>query len=413
MLSRRSFFNQTLSSSTLIALSSTVPGFLARSARAAELTPEGRVLVVIELNGGNDGINTVVPYRDEGYERHRSALRLPTRDLFKIDDRVGLHPALSNLARLLDEGKLAIVQGVGYPNPNRSHFQSLKVWHTARTDAVAAEGPGWIGRALDSRAESTASGPGAIFVGHTPPPGAVRGRRSAPIAIDRTADFLLGDDVAPRPGKPGSGADDELTAYIRRSALDAYTTADRMAAVTRSGAPGRPYPTTPLAGRLEQISRLVKAGAGARFYYALQGGYDTHASQLPAHTRLLGELSGAIGAFLDDLTAARLAERVAVLCFSEFGRRVSENGSAGTDHGTSGPVLLAGALVRPGLVASTPSLTDLDDGDLKVGVDFRRIYAAVLDGWLGLPAAAALGGAFEPLALFRPLSDGSSRERLR
>jgi uncharacterized protein (DUF1501 family) len=145
----------------------------------------------------------------------------------------------------------------------------------------------------------------------------------------------------------------------------------------------------------------------------IQGGYDTHASQLPAHARLLGELSGALGAFLDDLTTARLAERVAVLCFSEFGRRVSDNGSDGTDHGTAGPVLLAGAGVHPGLVGPTPSLTDLEDGDLRVGVDFRRVYAAVLDGWLGLPAKAALGGAFEPLPLFRPLSDSSSREGLR
>jgi len=402
MLSRRSFFSSAVGSSTLVALSSTVPGFLARSARSAEPDPDGRVLVVIELNGGNDGINTVVPYRDDGYQRHRSALRLAPRELIKVDDRVGLHPALSDLARLLDEGRLAVVQGVGYPNPDRSHFQSLKIWHTARTDSDGAAGPGWIGRSLDDQAGTTSSGPGAIFVGNTPPPAAVRGRRSAPIAVDRTDDFLLNDDVTSRPRKPGPGADDELTAFIRRSSLDAYATADRMAAVTRRVAPGRPYPATRLAGRLEQISRLVKAGAGARFYYVLQGGYDTHASQLPAHARLLGELSGALGAFLDDLSAARLGERVAVLCFSEFGRRVAENGSAGTDHGTAGPVLLAGGGVRPGLVTSTPSLTDLEDGDLKVGVDFRRVYAAVLDGWLGLPAEAALGGAFEPLPLFRP-----------
>jgi uncharacterized protein (DUF1501 family) len=401
MLSRRSFFDRAVNSSTLVALSSTVPGFLARSARAAESTPDGRVLVVIELNGGNDGINTVVPHGDEGYRRHRSTLRLATRDLIKIDDRVGLHPALSDLARLLDDGRLAIVQGVGYPNPDRSHFQSLKIWHTARTDPVGAAGPGWIGRALDDRAGTKTTGPGAIFVGNTPPPAAVRGHRSAPVAVDRTDDFLLGDDATSRPLKPGAGADDELTAFIRRSALDAYTTADRMAAVVHRDAPGRPYPATRLAGRLEQISRMVKAGVGARFYYAVQGGYDTHASQLPAHARLLGELSGALGAFLDDLTTARLAERVAVLCFSEFGRRVADNGSDGTDHGTAGPVILAGAGVRAGIVGPTPSLTDLEDGDLKIGLDFRRVYAAALEGWLGLPAEPALGGAFGTLPLFR------------
>jgi uncharacterized protein (DUF1501 family) len=400
MLSRRSFFSRTLSSSTLVALSSTVPGFLARSAQAAKPASDERVLVVIELNGGNDGINTVVPYRDEGYQRHRSATRLATPDLIKIDDQVGLHPSMSDAARLLNDGKLAIVQGVGYPNPNRSHFESMRIWHTARTDKVDAAGSGWIGRVLDGRVGTSPSGPGAIFVGSYPSPVAVRGRRSAAITLDRTDDFLLGDGAARHSLRRESGDDDKLTAFIRRSTLDAYATADRMATIT-CVAPGRRYPATRLAGGLEQISRLIKAGIGARFYYVIQGGYDTHAGQIFTHARLLEELSGALGAFLDDLTTARLAERVTVLCFSEFGRRVADNASNGTDHGTAGPVLLAGASVRPGLVGRTPSLTDLEDGDLKVGIDFRRVYAAVLEGWLGLPAEPALGGAFGIMPLFR------------
>ena len=178
MFSRRSFLNRTLSSSSLIALSSTVPGFLARSARAAEPARDDRFLVVIELNGGNDGINTVVPYRDEGYQEHRSATRLATGDLIKIDDQVGLHPSMPDAARLLNDGKLAIVQGVGYPNPNRSHFESMRIWHTARPDASDAAGSGWIGRVLDGRAATSPSDPGAIFVGSYPSPVAVRGRRS-------------------------------------------------------------------------------------------------------------------------------------------------------------------------------------------------------------------------------------------
>jgi uncharacterized protein (DUF1501 family) len=401
MFSRRTFCRRALRTSTLVALTSTVPGFLARSARAATSAPDGRVLVVIELNGGNDGINTIVPYGDDGYGRHRSTLRVATRELIKVDDRVGLHPALSDVARLLDDGRLAVVQGVGYPNPNRSHFESMKIWHTARTDPEGAAGPGWIGRALDDRTGTAAADSGAMFVGNTPAPGAVRGHRSAPVAVDRTEDFVLSDAVASRSRQPGFGDDDELTAFIRRSALDAYTTADRMATATRLGPQGRPYPATNLAGRLELISKLVKAGLGARFYYVLQGGYDTHFSQRPAHARLLGELSGAIGAFLDDLKTARLDDRVAVVCFSEFGRRVAENGSAGTDHGTAGPVIVAGSGVRAGLVGPTPSLTDLEDGDLKVGVDFRRVYAAALESWLNLPAEPALGGKFESLPLFR------------
>ena len=358
------------------------------------------MLVVIELNGGNDGINTVVPYRDEGYQRHRSATRLATSDLIKIDDQVGLHPSMPDAARLLNDGKLAIVQGVGYPNPNRSHFESMRIWHTARPDTVEAAGSGWIGRVLDGRAATSPAvlARSSSAAAHRRSPCAAAGRLRSPWI----GPMISSSGMAPasHPLRPEAGDDDELTAFIRRSTLDAYATADRMATITRV-APGRRYPATRLAGGLEQISRLIKAGIGARFYYVIQGGYDTHASQLLTHARLLGELSGALGAFLDDLTTARLAERVAVLCFSEFGRRVADNGSDGTDHGTAGPVLLAGAGVRPGLVGPTPSLTDLEDGDLKVGVDFRRVYAAVLDGWLGLPAEPALGGAFEPLPLFR------------
>ncbi len=400
MFSRRYFLSATLSSSSLVALSSTVPDFLARSARAAEPARDDRVLVVIELNGGNDGINTVVPYRDEGYQRHRSATRLATGDLIKIDDQVGLHPSMTDAARLLKDGKLAIVQGVGYPNPNRSHFESMRIWQTARPGAAEAAGSGWIGRVLDERAPTSPSGPGAIFVGSGTSPVAVRGRRSAAITLERTDDFLLGNGAARHPLRPEAADDDELTAFIRRSTLDAYATADRMATIAPV-APGRRYPATRLAGQLQQIGHLIKAGIGARFYYAIQSGYDTHANQLLNHARLLAELSGALGAFLDDLATARLAEQVAVLCFSEFGRRVADNGSDGTDHGTAGPVLLAGGGVRAGLVGPTPSLTDLEDRDLKVGVDFRRVYAAVLDGWLRLPAERVLGGAFEPLPLFR------------
>ena len=167
--------------------------------RAPSARQTSGVLVVIELNGGNDGINTVVPYRDDGYQRHRSATRLATRDLIKIDDEVRLHPSMSDAARLLHDGKLAIVQGVGYPNPNRSHFESMRIWQTARPDAAEAAGSGWIGRVLDGRAGTPPSGPGAIFLGSSPSPVAVRGRRSAAITLDRTDDFLLGDGAAPPP----------------------------------------------------------------------------------------------------------------------------------------------------------------------------------------------------------------------
>jgi uncharacterized protein (DUF1501 family) len=188
---------------------------------------------------------------------------------------------------------------------------------------------------------------------------------------------------------------------VRRSTLDAYATSERMAQVLRAEDKGARYPATALAGRLRVVARLIKGGGGTRVYYTSQGSYDTHYAQSEPHANLLGELSGALKAFLDDLASARLAERVLVLCFSEFGRRVQENGSQGTDHGTAGPVLLAGPGVRAGLVGEAPKLLDLQDGDLKMAVDFRRVYASVLEDWLGLPSKPALGGEFAKPALFR------------
>jgi uncharacterized protein (DUF1501 family) len=192
-----------------------------------------------------------------------------------------------------------------------------------------------------------------------------------------------------------------LAAFVRRSTLDAYATSERMAELLRAQDGGARYPATGLAGRLRLIARLVKGGMGTRIFYTTQGGYDTHYAQLAVHAELLAEFAGAARAFLDDLAAAGLAERVAVLAFSEFGRRVQENGSQGTDHGTAGPVFLAGPGVRPGLVGAAPRLLELEDGDLKMTTDFRRVYATVLEGWLGLAAKPALGGEFQGLPPLR------------
>jgi uncharacterized protein (DUF1501 family) len=415
MFSRRAFLEASLQRSTLLALTPTIPGFLAKAARAAQPERDGRVLVVIQLDGGNDGINTVVPFKDEGYAKHRQVLRLPTDRLLKVGSEVGLHPAFRDAAKLLEDGRLAIVQGVGYPNPSRSHFRSMTIWQSARVDlprfkedTVAPDYKGvygWIGQALDGSRGPADGSPAAALVGDAALPLALRGHRSVASALTRPEDSVL----APAVARPGNGATPDpipggdLAAFVRRSTLDAYATSERMAKVlhVKDGAAG--YPATRLAGRLRVIARLIKGGVGTRAYYTAQGqnSYDTHFAQLPGHAALLCELGGALRAFLDDLAAAQVAERVAVLCFSEFGRRVAENGSHGTDHGTAGPVFVAGPRVRPGLVGEAPRLLDLENGDLKMSVDFRRVYAAVLRDWLGLSPKAALGGDFEPLPLFR------------
>ena len=408
MLTRRDLFKKTLDGAALVALSPTVPTFLARTARAAEPSRDGRVLVVIQLDGGNDAINTLVPFRDEGYAKNRNALRLDQKNLIKVNGDVGLHPALREMGKLLESGQLALVPGVGYPNPNRSHFESMAIWHSARLDPEEHAGPGWIGRGLDAQYEGgkeRTGGASALFVGDGTPPPSLRARRAATSSLDRLDDLVLPEGWSRAPGGVSPAAPtggDDLDQYVRRSVLDAYAASKRVAELTGKRAEGDArYPGTTLAGRLQTVARLLKADLGARVFYTVQGGYDTHAGQSNTHYSLLFELAGAVKAFLDDLAAAKLADRVVVLGFSEFGRRVAENSSAGTDHGTAGLVFLAGPGVKGGVHGKVPSLTDLVDGDPKITTDFRRVYAAVLDGWMGLPSRAALGAAFEPMDLFR------------
>jgi uncharacterized protein (DUF1501 family) len=337
-------------------------------------------------------------------------LHLSTDRLLRINPEIGLHPAMGDAAKLLEDGRLAIVQGVGYPNPNRSHFKSMAIWHTAnvnlpREDALDLQtnaSLGWIGRALDEGRKPADGSPAAQFIGSGSLPLALRSQRSVASAITRPEDSVLMLKAgASHTVMTQSTLGEDLAGFVRRSTLDAYATSERTAQVLRAEDKGARYPATELAGRLRVLARLIKGGGGTRVFYTTHEYYDTHYEQLQPHANLLGELSGALKAFLDDLAAAKLADRVLVLCFSEFGRRVRENGSQGTDHGTAGPVFLAGPGVKARLVGQTPKLLDLQDGDLKMTTDFRQVYATVLEDWLELPSRPALVGEFERLPLFR------------
>ena len=402
MISRRDLLRR----STLISLAPTVPGaFLACGTGGAASEPKrgARILVIIQLDGGNDGINTVVPSKDEGYKKNRRDLRLRASELITLEERagVGLNPALRPMSKLFEDGYLAVIQGVGYPNPSRSHFESMAIWHSARTDARGRDGYGWLGRSLDTAPRPVAGAPEAIFLARSELPLAIRGRRAVATAMTTPEDFTLKLQADPR-GDRTAGSTNSLTSFVERSALDAYAFADQMSAMSRRERASANYPRTALAERLSLVAGLIRAGLGSRVYYAIQPGYDTHSVQLARHAELLAELAGAIRAFHDDLAAAKLDDRVAVLCFSEFGRRVEENGSSGTDHGTTGPVFLAGSRVRGGLVGAAPSLVELDaEGDLKMTIDFRRVYASVLEQWMGISATPVLGGSYDRLPLFK------------
>jgi uncharacterized protein (DUF1501 family) len=387
MITRRRF----LQTSSLVALSSTVPVFLARTGRAAGAAKDQQVLVVVQLDGGNDALNTVVPFADPNYEKLRPKLKVETDRLVKLNDSLGLHYSLKPLDKLLEAGQLAILPGVGYPNPNRSHFESMAIWNTARFDDEELKSYGWLGRALDPSAAT------AFTIGNAVPT-ALRGRRSKAIALNRVEEVLPADPESARRAV-GSEPADDLLAFVRRQAVEANEAADKLLTLkVESG--GGSYPGG-LGERLRLVAQLLKAGLWARVFYTRQGGYDTHSGQQFTHANLLSEFARSVAAFFDDLQTARLAERVTLLAFSEFGRTIEENGSAGTDHGTAGVVFLAGPAVKGGVIGTMPSLTDLEDGEPKMTTDFRRVYATVLADWLKLPEKDALGGAFEKVALFR------------
>jgi uncharacterized protein (DUF1501 family) len=353
--------------------------------------------VVIQLDGGNDGLNTVVPYADDNYKRLRPKLAVEKSRVRRLNDAVGLNPVMRDAQDLFHEGRLAIVQGVGYPNPNKSHDVSRSIWETARFDPTEHNGIGWIGRALDEGRAPKAGGPSSVLVGPEALPVTLRGRKSIAATLSNLDDMVLADKSKPA---VSGAAEESLLAFVRRSEVDAVATADRLQQAAKPRPDSATLPYGELPKRLALISRLIQSDFGARVYYAVQTGYDTHVYQRETHERLLRELSDGLRFFLNELKQAKLDDRVVVMTFSEFGRRADENASEGTDHGTAAPVLLAGPKVKAGLHGTAPSLSKLKGVDLVATLDFRQVYQAVLESWLRLPAAPALSGRFPPLDLF-------------
>ncbi|MCA9125670.1 MAG: DUF1501 domain-containing protein [Planctomycetales bacterium] len=396
MIKRRKF----IASSAIISLAPTFPAILTRAAVANQWDSGGRILVVIQLDGGNDGINTVVPYRDEGYAKYRKELRLPDSQLIKLTDAFAFHASLRDVSELFEDGRLSIVHGVGYQNPNRSHFESMRIWHAGSTEqSIRKVGNGWIGDSLSQlnlRGELQ-----AIHVGDESLPSALAGRQCTATTISHASDlsFQLQPAASDHSQPLGDVESNSLTDFLTRSVKDAQSAVEKIQSLLDSGLAGR-YPATQLGERLSLVSRLIKAESGARVYYTTLPGFDTHAVQAGNHSNLLRDFSTALTAFMDDMLESKLDDRIAVLAFSEFGRRVEENASAGTDHGTAGPVFLAGNALASRTHGILPSLTDLQDGDLKHNIDFRSIYAAIAANWLGCDLPLTLKD-IEPLPLFK------------
>jgi uncharacterized protein (DUF1501 family) len=387
----------------LATLALETPGRLGRlRALFAEEEAAGpNTLVLLQLSGGNDGLSTVIPFADDAYGRARRTLRFEREEVLAIDDRLGLHPELRHLRRELDEGRLAIVQGAGYPNPNRSHFKSMDIWHSASPDGRAAMS-GWIGR-LSERVFADGSNPERVVHVGEHPPWSLHSATHPAVAFVEAARYrwLANErelsELASRPSAPsGSPALDLLRGTMR----DAAASSERVRAAMRGYEARADYPRGALADSLRAAAALIRSDLGCRVVSVEHTGYDTHQGQRPAHDRLMAELDGALGAFRADLAGAEAGHRTVVVTFSEFGRRIVENASGGTDHGTAAPMFVLGESVRGGLIGEHPSLTERDGEDLVFTTDFRSVYAALIEELFDVDPADVLGASYPRLPLF-------------
>lgn len=398
---RREFLTQGLAGATLFATGAHLPGFLTRTALAARAARDDTILVVVQMTGGNDGLNMLIPYEDDLYHRARPTLRIAPGRVLPLESGLGLHPDMTGFQRLYDEGLLSVVTNVGYPNPDRSHFASMDVWHCAETNAKRPR-DGWLGRVVDRYTRAGAA-PLALHLDYEVLPLALKTQsRPVPSIRDMEAFRLrgAGEPLEAAIAAPRDNALEDLL-FVQRTALASCANARRIEQVMQAEPTRSPYPAYGLANRLQQIARLIGADFGPRIYYTSIGGFDTHARQVLAHGPLLRELADSIAAFFKDLKQRGAAEKVALMTFSEFGRRVKENGSQGTDHGAAAPMFLVGPSCQPGVHGGPPDLANLHEGDIRHKTDFRRVYASVLEDWLSVDQSAILPKRFEPLALLR------------
>lgn len=387
-------------------------GIAAAAADSPNATPTDRILVLVQLAGGNDGLNTLIPYADGAYHDARPTLR-QDQGVLTLNSSLGLHPNLKGLKASWDAGQLAIVQGVGYPNPNLSHFASMSVWETANVQGGI--GDGWLGRYLnylDQVGESPNHALEGVSAGTLVPP---EMRSQTPVtALSSLKTFRLqpvnehgtqvdvenplmkfyGAFKSAGPAPFGALLDTTLSEALQASHALQQTDASYQSKAT--------YPAnSPIASSLKLVAETIVSGLGVRVAHVTLGGFDNHAREKPVHDRLLLDLDQALTAFTQDLAGHGLSDRVLVMTWSEFGRRVNENGSAGTDHGTAAPMFLLGPAIKGGLYGEEPSLSNLDNGNLKFTTDFRSVYASVLQNYLKAPASDLLGGTFELLPLLK------------
>ncbi len=406
MLSRRKFLKMGGVGAVMAMSYASVPLFISKAFASSQpgATAAGgqRGLVIIELSGGNDGLNTVIPFEDPQYYNLRPNIAIPANQVLKLKDGVGLHPQMGALHRMFQDGKVAVIQGVGYPNPNYSHFESADIWHSAQPSKGASR-TGWLGRYLENASGSKA----ANFSGENPL--ALYTQTTIVPAFNGLDEFYFNlGDYYYQDGQIKQGVarriyqqahNNPLAEYIRASALDAIATAEVIQKQIKEDGRGKGYPETALGYQLEAVGQVLKAELDFRVFYIKLTGFDTHSNQPDQHASLLQDLSDSLAAFFNDLRQAGLSGNVTAMTFSEFGRRPEENGN-GTDHGSAQPMFVVGDSVKGGVYGQAPSLTNLDDENLRFSIDFRQVYASVLDGWLNVKSQAILEQQWQSLSIF-------------
>ena len=368
-----------------------------------------RNLVIVQMSGGNDYMNTLVPYGNGLYYDSRPEIAIDPESVIKIDDRVGFRPGLEPIKRLWDEGKVAIINGIGYPNPNRSHFRSMDVWHTALAEEVGTEG--WLGRAMrdiDPNSENVLTG---VNFGRGLP--RAMGCPGVPVAsVGNLETYGLFPDMQDQAlreyaletfGKMYGGAEgkDAVMGFLGQTGLDALRGADILRTAPGTYESTVEYAANPMAQSLKSAAQVMFADFGTRVYFTQHGSFDTHSGELFKHEMLWNEVAPAVGDFYDDLVEHGRNEDTVMFLYSEFGRRIKDNGS-GTDHGSGGMAMLIGDSVKGGMYGEYPSLADDDqlEGDLHYNNDFRSTYTSVLEQWLSLDAAPIVNGRYEAFDLF-------------
>ena len=403
-ITRRNFIKFTGASAVAVAHSWSTNEF-AHAAGPRPLPAGTPILVIVTLNGGNDGLNTVVPYLDPLYKSLRPQLAYKPEQVLPIGDGLALNGSMTGFKSLWDNKQLAIVRGVGYPNPDRSHFSSMAIWQSASRTPIKT---GWVGRWLETQPENPFL---AISLGSTMPPlfqGEKRSGTVLPLSGLRTPSGMLAKDYANTSKK--TKLDGQLSATAARSMRDLFTVADIVSPILKNPAPpaadlptvigGNAGGESNLGAQLDVAAKLIAAGVPTRVWSVSLGGFDTHANELSAQSLLLGTVSNSISKFMSQMRTIGRSRDVTIMVYSEFGRRVRANASDGTDHGTSAPVFIIGERVVGGFHGEQPPLNQLKDGDLAVTTDFRSVYGSVIEGVLYTPVDRVISGWNDRLALF-------------